>query len=252
MVPRSSRPPPEPSRSTSTRRRSAPASRSLPPLPPAGQPAPGGRRRRGGLDGRRRPSTPVHRCSSRTTAAPPGASPDAVFRRPAQWRPAEADLRAAPVNAARRPALRLAWSPRSARHPRPSCPRSRPSIWSRAQGIWNSPRATTTADPPTCTRSIRPGQPSTRANSVEGRPTRRPADLDLARRTRSGRAAPGGPRAGPRRAGRRILVDALAGKKHAGLPAAPRPRSNWPQLEHARARRCPAARRHRLLAPSST
>ena len=56
----------------------------------AAQPAPGRRRRRGRLDGRRavdaRPPLLVS-----YDAAPPGASPDAVFRRGAQSRSAEAD-----------------------------------------------------------------------------------------------------------------------------------------------------------------
>ena len=154
-------------------------------------------------------STPGRRCSSRTTAAPRGASPDAAFRRGARWR-------------SRRPTPTRSSTPRatgstsrvtaasSGRRSRSSCPRSRPSIWSKAQGIWNSPRATTTAD------AADEDALDPLGRAVDARVERRgPADLDalvdldllaepdpaVARQVDGER-----PR---RRAGRRILVDAV-------------------------------------------
>ena len=61
-----------------------------------------------------------------------------------------------------------------------------------------SPRATSTAAPPTTTCSIRSAEPSARARRIDGRPISTPWEISISAPNRSIRAAPGAPPAARR------------------------------------------------------
>ena len=156
------------------------------------------------------------RCSSPTTRARPGASRGAACRPAsavavADWNP---DVL---LYASAQPPLPLAGRRRLLDGARGRAARDRGG---RAQGILNSPRATSTAEPPTRTRSIRSAEPSATAKSLEGRPISAPCAISIsspkAIRPCRARWIASGPAAEPVAGS---SATPWRGREHPGLPA---------------------------------